>query len=67
MSLLYFTVTPFGLFGADQFYMGNHGKGVGKLLTFGGCGIWYLVDVVNLFSGERADGDGLVVSFPSWW
>lgn len=35
-----------GEFGVDQFYIGNIGLGVGKLLTCGGCGIWWLVDVI---------------------
>jgi hypothetical protein len=35
-----------GELGVDQFYIGNIGLGVGKLLTCGGCGIWWLVDVI---------------------
>ncbi|KAJ5075616.1 tm2 domain-containing protein [Anaeramoeba ignava] len=47
-----------GYTGADRFYMGNIGCGIGKLLTLGGVGIWWLIDtililtgVVNLYNG----------------
>ncbi len=33
-----------GSVGVDRFYIGDIGMGVGKLLTFGGCGIWALID-----------------------
>ena len=34
-----------GYFGLDRFYRGQIGWGVIKLITCGGVGIWYLVDV----------------------
>ncbi|MFP9115169.1 TM2 domain-containing protein [Flavobacterium sp. RHBU_3] len=34
-----------GSLGIDRFIIGDTGLGVGKLLTGGGCGIWWLVDL----------------------
>ena len=33
-----------GIVGADRFYKGEFGIGVLKLITFGGFGIWFLID-----------------------
>ena len=34
-----------GGLGIDRFYAGDAGIGVGKLLTCGGCGIWWFIDL----------------------
>lgn len=34
-----------GGLGVDRFYANNSGLGVGKLLTAGGCGLWWFIDI----------------------
>ncbi len=36
----------FGGLGVDRFIMGHVGLGILKLITFGGCGVWWLVDLI---------------------
>ena len=36
----------FGIFGVDRMYLGCYGTGIVKLLTFGGLGIWYFIDLL---------------------
>ncbi|MFA5375940.1 MAG: TM2 domain-containing protein [Dehalococcoidia bacterium] len=34
-----------GELGIDRFYVGDIGLGFGKLLTLGGLGVWWLIDL----------------------
>ena len=47
-----------GSLGIDRFYLGYTGLGIAKLLTFGGCGVWWLVDLILLVMGKMTDADG---------
>jgi len=52
-----------GWLGADRFYLGDVGLGILKLLTFGGCGIWSLIDAILLTVGtwdKDANGHYLI-------
>lgn len=43
----------FGCLGVDRFYIGKIGAGVGKLLTAGGLGIWWLIDIFCIQDATR--------------
>ncbi len=47
-----------GGFGADRFYLGHWQEGIGKLFSFGGLGVWTLVDVVMIAVRYVGPSDG---------
>ena len=42
-----------GGLGVDRFFIGDIGLGVGKLLTGGGCGVWWLIDIFLIMDATR--------------
>ncbi|KAG0236131.1 hypothetical protein BGW42_004015 [Actinomortierella wolfii] len=47
-----------GYLGVDRFYLGHIITGILKLITAGGFGIWYLIDVVLIILDELPDHNG---------
>lgn len=48
----------FGFLGLDRFYMGSIGLGLLKLVSLGGLGLWWTVDLVLIGMGVARDGEG---------
>ncbi|KRT79430.1 hypothetical protein AMK59_8323, partial [Oryctes borbonicus] len=47
-----------GGFGADRFYLGHWQEGIGKLFSFGGLGVWTLIDVILISLHYLGPADG---------
>lgn len=47
-----------GGFGADRFYLGHWQEGIGKLFSFGGLGVWTLIDVILIALHYLGPADG---------
>ena len=47
-----------GELGIDRFYLGYIGTGIFKLITCGGFGIWWLIDLIMIATGKLKPKDG---------
>ncbi|OUU01968.1 MAG: hypothetical protein CNE98_06150 [Bacteroidetes bacterium MED-G17] len=47
-----------GAVGIHRFYLGYIGVGIIQLLTGGGCGIWALIDLIRIITGDLKPIDG---------
>ncbi|CAF3057229.1 unnamed protein product [Rotaria sp. Silwood2] len=46
-----------GLFAVDRFSLGHIGIAVGKMITLGGLGLWWIIDIILLISGKLMPQD----------
>jgi len=50
-----------GGLGVHRFYVGKIGTGILQIVTCGGVGIWWLIDLIMIIAGSFTDKQGKVV------
>ena len=51
-----------GYFGGHRFYVGKIGTAILMIITVGGCGIWWLIDLIMIISGKFTDSNNVPVT-----
>jgi TM2 domain-containing membrane protein YozV len=47
-----------GALGVHRFYLGYTKLGIFQIITCGGCGIWALIDFIQILTGGLKDSEG---------
>ena len=50
-----------GWLGIHRFYLGKIGTGILMILTFGGLGVWAIIDFIVAVTGNMKDKDGKLI------
>lgn len=50
-----------GSLGVHRFYTGKIGTGILMIVTFGGLGIWTLIDFIKIAIGKFTDSEGKLI------
>jgi len=66
LILVLITLTGLSFFGLDRMYAGQIGMGIGKLLTLGGLGIWFLVDGFRVIHNALTKSQEGLFGITSW-
>lgn len=59
--LLCILLALIGVFGVHRFYVGKVGTGILMLLTAGGLGIWWIIDIILIATMQFRDNEGRVL------
>ena len=58
VALILASIPHTGILGIDRFYLGYVWTGLLKLITAGGCLVWYVIDIIRISKGITTDSAG---------